>query len=93
MGGHSGVFYAAPGARINHSEMNIFSHSLWSCLLSNLGEILDMARRVMAIHSPALDFIMSENQLVEAGDKFPLNQRGNFPTVRMCFHRRQEAPC
>lgn len=70
MGGHSGLFYAASGAKINHSEMNIFSHSLWSCLLGNLGEILDMARRVVAIHPPALDFIMSENQLEKLETNF-----------------------
>lgn len=41
----------------------------------------------------ALAVIMSENQLVEDRDKFPLERRENLPVVRMCFHGRQRAPC
>jgi hypothetical protein len=53
-----------------------------------LGESTDKARMVMEIQHPALAFIMGENQLVEARDRFQLKRGENFSIVRMCFYRK-----
>lgn len=73
MEGDSGFFYVASVAIIKCSEMTTFPYTV-ALSTELLGRNSNMARRVMA----ALAFIMSENQLVEARDRFPLKRNENF---------------
>lgn len=89
MEGDSSFFSATSVVIINCSKMTIFPPTVCGLSLSSWGEIPDMERRVMAVLHPALAFIMPENQLVEARNRFPFERRENFLIARMCFHRKQ----
>lgn len=84
MDGDSGFSYVTSVAIIKCSEMTTFPHTV-ALSTELLGRNSNMAGRAMA----ALAFIMSENQLVEAKDRFPLKREENLPRVRMCFPGRQ----
>lgn len=77
MEGDSDIIRAVSMTTINCSKMTICPHTV-CCSLSSLGESTDMVRMVMEIQHPALAFIMGENQLVEARDRFQLNRGKTF---------------
>lgn len=84
MDGDSGFSSVTSVAITKCSEMATFPRTV-ALSTELLGRNSNMTGRVMAALAP----IMSENQLVEAKDRFPLKRKENLPIIRMCFHGRQ----